>query len=55
MQRVLGMLRLRRFLKDRSITKVIEYSMIAVAVGVAVAVVVLEIGNPLDVTFTGNP
>jgi Flp pilus assembly pilin Flp len=42
------MIGLRRFLKDRSVAKAIEYSLIAVAVGIAVALVVLNFGNQLN-------
>jgi Flp pilus assembly pilin Flp len=43
-----GMKHLRRFLKDRSVARAVEYSVIAVAIGVAVALVVLNFGNPLN-------
>jgi Flp pilus assembly pilin Flp len=43
------MIDLRRFLKDRSAAKAIEYSLIAVAIGIAVALVVLNFGNQLNI------
>jgi len=38
--------RLRRFLKDRSVAKLIEYSLIAVAIGTAVAAAILNFWDP---------
>jgi Flp pilus assembly pilin Flp len=42
------MKRLRRFLKDRSVARAIEYSLIAVAIGIAVAMAVLNFGDQLS-------
>jgi Flp pilus assembly pilin Flp len=42
------MVRLRRFLENRSIAKAIEYSLIAVAIGVAVAIAILNFGDQLN-------
>jgi len=39
---------LGRFLKDRSVARAVEYSLIAVAIGIAVTVVVLNFGNSLN-------
>jgi Flp pilus assembly pilin Flp len=46
--RDIGMVRLRRFLKNRSVAKAIEYSLIAVAIGVAVAAAILNFGDQLN-------
>ena len=43
-----GMKRLGRFLKDRAVARAIEYSLIAVAIGVAVAVAILNFGDQLN-------